>query len=914
MKFAATVENDSSAKGVTWSASGAGCTGTACGTFTNTTTTTATYDAPTSVSANLSIMVTATSVADPTKTASAAVVVSPPPSITTATLANATLSTNYSATLQATGGAGTLNWSVASGTLPTGLSLSTSGAIAGDPTVSGTWTFTVQVTDSSAAPGGPASAQAHLSLTATGGMSITTTTLTNATPNANYTATLQSTGGVGTLTWILASGALPTGLSLSSSGVIAGDPTVPGTFTFTVQVTDSSAGPGGPDSAQAQLSLTVVTVMSMITASLPAGSEGITYLAAIDASGGTPPYTWSLATGSLPPGLTMQPSSGVISGSPTSQGNFTFTVAARDSSPTPQTQTQSLTIAIGAPGPLAITTSSLLEGTLNTPYNAKVAVMGGQPPYTWSVPTGALPVGVLINSSTGAIAGTPSSTGTAYFTVMVTDSSSPPETQTQALSMTVDNAAEACASSGHNAVLSGSYVFSLSGFNDVGFLSVVGSFTADGTGRITAGEADTNGVLGPQNGNIVTSASSYTVGSDHRGCATLATPFGTFVTHFALGSMSSNIATAGRMIEWDSPSPSAYIAAGPLLLQASSAFAGGLSGSYVFRTVGWDPSPQGGRDACVGVISASGDTFNGLEQDCNDAWTISTTGAPDVAGTYTSLDANGRGTGILALLETNANITFYAVSSSQLLVVNADPGPFASGEWDQQSVPAGGSGFTQASLNGNMVFSLNGLSLVGTATTVSVETATADGSSSMGITYYEDRAGTMQISSILTCTYAVEPTGRVTLSSDSQSCGGAPPVLYLTNLNTGFIVDAAPGVDTGSFEPQSAGPFNNASFSGNFFGGMAEVVIQSAQAEVDPIAPDGNGNITGTTDLSSTSGQEAGSSFLATTYNVNSDGTFSVSSSDGAVAGIIISSTKLVMFSPSTLATPYPTLLVMKEW
>ena len=112
-----------------------------------------------------SITVTATSVADPTKTGSAVVMVSPPPSITTTTLTNATPNANYSATLQATGGVGTLTWSLAGGALPTGLSLSSSGAITGDPTVSGTSTFTVQVTDSSAAPGGPASAQAQLSLT-----------------------------------------------------------------------------------------------------------------------------------------------------------------------------------------------------------------------------------------------------------------------------------------------------------------------------------------------------------------------------------------------------------------------------------------------------------------------------------------------------------------------------------------------------------------------------------------------------------------------------------------------------------------------------------------------------------------------------------------------------------------------------
>jgi hypothetical protein len=822
VKFTATVENDSSAKGVTWSCTATGFTGAACGTFTNATTSGATYNAPSSVSANLSITVTATSIADTTKSSSATVLVSPPPRITT-------------------------------------------------------------------------------------------TTLTHATPNASYSATLQDTGGVVPLTWSVASGALPTGLSLASSGAITGDPTVPGNFTFTVQVTDSSTAPGGPASAQAPLSLTVVTLVDIATGSLPAGAEGIAYLAQISASGGTPPYTWSVAAGSLPSGLTLQPSSGAISGSPASPGNFTFTVEATDSSPTPQSATQSFALAIGSPGPLAITTSAVLDGTVNMPYNAMVAATGGTPPYTWSIPTGALPSSVTLNATTGAIAGTPPSTGTANFTVQVTDSSSPPQTQAQTLSITVNNAAEACTSSGNNAVLDGSYAFSLSGFDDVGFLTVVGSFTADGTGRITAGEADANGVLGAQHGNIITSASAYSVGPDNRGCATLATPFGTLTTHFALGSISSNIATVGRMIEWDSPSSSAYIAAGQLLRQSSSSFANGLSGSYVFRTVGWDPSVQGGRDVCVGVLSASGNTLSGLEEDCNDAWNIISTAVPTVAGTYSTLDANGRGTGIITLGASNSNITFYAVSSSQLLVVNADPGPFASGEWDQQSVPAGGAGFTQAALNGNMVFYLDGLSLESTASTVSVETASADGNSSLAITFYEDRAGTMQVSSTLTCTYAVDPSGRVTLSSLTQSCGSNTPVFYLTGVNAGFIMDAAPGVDTGSIEPQSAGPFNNASLEGNFSGGMEEVVIQSAQAEVEPVAFDGGGNISGITDLSSTSAQDAGASFAAATYTVNSDGTFSVSSSDGAVAGVIISSTKFVMFSPSTLATSLPTLLVMQK-
>ena len=441
----------------------------------------------------------------------------------------------------------------------------------------------------------------------------------------------------------------------------------------------------------------------------------------------------------------------------------------------------------------------------------------------------------------------------------------------------------------------------------------MGSLTADGSGHITGGEADTNGVLGAQNGNIITAASSYSVGPDNRGCANIATPFGTFVTHFALESMSSTSAAAGRMIEWDAPAAGAYISSGQLLLQNSSAFSGGLSGSFVFHTIGWDSSSLGGRDVCVGVLSAGANTFIGLEQDCNDAWTVSNTAAPDVAGTYTTFDASGRSTGIIALGETNSTITFYAVSSTQLLVVNADAILAVSGEWDQQSPPAGGAGFTAASLNGNLVFYLSGLSLGGTASAVSMETASADGTSSMAIKYYEDRAGVMQSPDTYTCGYTVEASGRVTLSSSTQSCGNTPPLLYLTGLNTGFILDASAGVDTGSFEPQSAGPFSNISLSGSYFGGLAEVAIHSAQAEVDPMVFDGNGNITGSMETSSAGAQDTDSPLLANAYAVSSDGTFSVNFSPGAVAGIVISKTKFVMFSPTTLATPNPNLLVMRK-
>ncbi len=1006
LKFSASVENDSRTKGVTWSCSVTGSAAGGCGTFTNSTTSEAIYNAPSVVSASLGITVTATSVADTTKSSSAKVLVCPLPEITTTTLAEATPNAGYSATLQATGGVAPLTWFVASGSLPTGLSLASSGTLTGTATVPGNYTFTVQVTDASTAPEhGPATAEALESITvatvekissaslppgavgvayvtsieasggtlpyawsmvagslpsslnldpasgvisgtpttpgnfsftvqakdssptpqavtriltltiaAPGPLTVLTSALTNATPNTNYNATLQATGGVAPLTWTLVAGSLPTGLSLAASGAISGDPTVPGSYNFTVQVSDSSTAlEGGPVTAQAQLSLTVVTTVGITTSSLPAGAAGVPYIEQVTASGGTAPYTWTVSAGSLPLGLVLQPTSGAISGSPAFPGNYTFTVAAQDSSPTPQATNQAFIVVIGSPAPLAIATSALLDGTVNTPYTAMAAATGGTPPYRWALPAGGLPFGMGLSGTTGTIAGTPTSTGTESFTLEVTDSSATPQTATQTLSLAVNDAAQACTNSGNNALLNGSYAFSLSGFNDVGFITVVGAFTADGTGRITAGEADVNGVLGAQHGNMIPSTSGYSVGPDNRGCATLATSFGTFSTHFVLGSIASQAATAGRMIEWDSASTSAYIASGQILRQDLSSIATGLTGSYVYRTIGWDPSSQGGREVCLGVVSAAGNTFSAMEQDCNDAWNIVSAAIPTVAGTYTAFDSSGRGTGILTENVGASNFLFYRVSSSRLLAVNSDSGPFASGEWVQQAVPAGGMGFTQASLDGNIVFYLSGLSMQGTASAVSFETANADGNSALSINFFEDRSGAMQISSPLSCTYAVEPGGRVILSSDTQACGSNIPALYLTGVNAGFIMDAAPGVDSGTIEPQAAGPFSNASLDGNFFAGTEETVIQRTLLEVDPVTIGGNGNMSGSADLSSMTAQDEGASFPAATCTVNPDGTFSLSSAGGAVSGVIISSTRFVMFSAATLATPIPTLLVMQK-
>src|SRR5262249_14460958 len=154
-----------------------------------------------------------------------------------------------------------------------------------------------------------------------------------------YSFTLTATGGFTPYTWT-SIGALPPGLALSSSGVISGIPTALGTFTLTVQVSDSSTP------AQTQIrsfSLAVTGALSITTSQLPNGAVNKPYSQNLQATGGTPPYAWAVTSGSPPSGLTLS-QQGTLSGTPTNEGAFSFTVSVNDSSATSQTATRTVSI------------------------------------------------------------------------------------------------------------------------------------------------------------------------------------------------------------------------------------------------------------------------------------------------------------------------------------------------------------------------------------------------------------------------------------------------------------------------------------------------------------------------------------------------------------------------------------------
>ncbi len=172
-------------------------------------------------------------------------------------------------------------------------------------------------------------------------LSIATTSLPGSTVGIAYSVTLTASGGTTPYSWTVASGQIPPGLALSSSGTIQGTPTTAGQFTFTVQVKDSTAA---PQTASTSYTLSVAapasTPLTITVNSLPDGTVGTAYSAALTASGGTPPYTWTIVSGQMPPGVALA-SSGSIGGTPTTAGQDSFTVQVKDSATNNQQAAQS---------------------------------------------------------------------------------------------------------------------------------------------------------------------------------------------------------------------------------------------------------------------------------------------------------------------------------------------------------------------------------------------------------------------------------------------------------------------------------------------------------------------------------------------------------------------------------------------
>ncbi|PYT19783.1 MAG: hypothetical protein DMG57_44250, partial [Acidobacteria bacterium] len=323
--------------------------------------------------------------------------------------------TFYSQTISASGGVTPYSWSITIGALPANLILNGStGAITGTPIAQGTFNFTAQVTDAKGVTGSK-----QFTITIANGLIITNApTMPTGEVNVTYSQTFIAAGGTPSYTWSTIGGALPGGLGLNSAtGVLSGPPNGSGTFTFTVQVQDANGV-----TASQQFTLTIAPQLAINTApNLPSGSTGTFYSQTISASGGVTPYSWSITLGALPAGMTLNASSGVISGTPTNAGTFNFTAQVTDRASVTANKQFTLQVTSG----LVISTPSTLpSGSIGTFYSQYLSAAGGTKPYRWSVSAGSLPAGLTLFAENGGIAGRPISAGTFTFTLQVIDNAS----------------------------------------------------------------------------------------------------------------------------------------------------------------------------------------------------------------------------------------------------------------------------------------------------------------------------------------------------------------------------------------------------------------------------------------------------------------------------------------------------------
>jgi hypothetical protein len=357
-------------------------------------------------------------------TVALSITINPVLTIVTATgIPNGSVGAAFNQTFTAQGGTPPYTWQI-SGALPTGLALAAAtGVLSGTPTQSGTFPIVVTVID-----GSGKQASANYSLAVATGLTIGTPPgLPTATVGVVYSATLQAVGGASPYQWAVTAGSLPAGLTFGGKGTISGTPTSSGAFSLTVEVTDAQS-----NRANKQFALAVAAAITITAASLPAGSTKSPYSQTLSAAGGTPPYSWSVTGGALPAGLSLQPATGTLSGTPTVTGTFDFTVTVTDSNSATANEQFSVSVGQG----FGITTApSLPAATAGVAYSFTLRATGGTTPYTWSVTKGPLPDGLTLDAAAGTITGTPSAPGTFNFTVQAADSAK--ATATAVLSIVV---------------------------------------------------------------------------------------------------------------------------------------------------------------------------------------------------------------------------------------------------------------------------------------------------------------------------------------------------------------------------------------------------------------------------------------------------------------------------------------------
>jgi Putative Ig domain len=655
------------------------------------------------------------------------------------------------------------------------------------------------------------------------------------------------------------------------------------------------------------------------TTTLSSATLNQAYSQPITATGGVPPLNWTIASGSLPAGLSLASSTTDtvnITGKPTTAGNSTFTVTVTDA-----------TGASSTSGPLNIvvstlvftTTSPLPPGQVGMAYSDQFAATGGTGSLTFSVASGStLPAGFTLTAA-GVLSNTnPSAAGTFTFGITVTDSGVPPAAVTQTFTLVISGQQNL-------SLLTGNYAFTFSGNNSAGFVAAAGTFTANGTGGITAGEATYNSLAGPPV-TYTGITGTYTAGTDGRGTITFTTGTPAFPSAptyaFAIDPGGSG---HGRLIEFDSSGArgsgrlEAQIVNTCVVSGATTTYSGNFAfgGSGFTSAVG---SSGAGPMAFAGVFTAAGpvapSTVGSLgpgELDANVPGSVplGSGGGSAFSGSYQSGPDSTHCTFQLSAAIATLDYNVYPVSKTDAFFIQTDQVsasiPYVSVAEMKQQI---GQPFQPTALNGNMAGGVSGQVLSVPYVAV-VQITSQVGSSSFQLSLTDNEAGTITGSNgtPFATTYSTDQFGRVFTGLDINTA--FEPLFYLIDSQDAFVIGQLNGAPIfGELDAQSqpTGGFTlqfltqNASLvegtvappvsvardlSGflTFDGSVAPTVVAGMQDESTSIA-----NVSGET--------VAGSYALSSTGTTDGSGTITLTS-PAAFTGAFyfVSPNKLVMIT-----------------
>src|SRR5579863_1015413 len=620
---------------------------------------------------------------------------------------------------------------------------------------------------------------------------VSTTSLPDATGGQTYSAVLQESGGIAPFTWMVTSGVLPSGLNLKSDGALTGSPKAGGTSNFSVQLQDS----GNPAlSASANLSITVsVLPLSITTTSLPQGVVDVVYKQQLQATGGIPPYFWTVVNGAVPSWATLNASTGNISGIPPTSGSTFFTVQAADSdaaSPAMSTQAFSITTVPGqstgnselsghyaflfngfddsAQSPFTIAGSFTADGKGNLvagiedensssgvalkvlftgSYNIASDNRGG---LTIVTAGGSQTYALVLSSITSGVA------KKAHF-VEFDDSDGTTGQRGSGILRLQDSAAFSQSN------IKGPYAFGFAGDDPSGDRQgIAGAFDADGSGTMSTGAADQN-IAGTTSTSTLTG--TYTSPSVSNGRAQMTmVPSNASTLH-----LSVYIVSATELLALSTDAfASAGIVSGTLLAQKSSSFDNtALNGAAVYYGVGAGVGPPATTAfAEIGLLSADAKgnlavTFD--QQDggsiqenitFNATYAVGASGRVAVAGWYNDANSPPR---ILYLVDTNEAFFLDPATNSGL------------GFAEPQSAPPNG-GFSNGILSGSFSTGTGFPTVPWLPNTIGL--AKLDGSGSLSDLADISDTGGLHVDQTTTGSYSIAPSGRAEVSGLSVVTAG----------------------------------------------------------------------------------------------------------------------------------------------